>query len=332
MLGDVVRLWAGEKPDGGDERLFRRVVSKLGGGQWSDVLLNSLNAPKFPVRGSALAVLSGRGGEINLLGRVRQMKAETVCVRAMKAFAEEFTYVPANGTELLAAVIHYSADPKSLAGPAGLARKWARDYNYKFNIRDFHLLGRLAEDPIRNKIGRDELVRQILARVGRRRHVTGGGGPFAGQVSRLTLPDLWNIALLDEMLQRKRVALALRILADRLRARLSSPRSGLVFYEDGKASAKLYPQRADSLRGDRDHVPQREFKRAGLSAMCHFHTRFETVYNGDRAPASRREVAVARQSNFYGLILAGIDSDKFSAFYYNPDGVVVSLGLFAFGK
>ena len=134
------------------------------------------------------------------------------------------------------------------------------------------------------------------------------------------------------MLRRKRVALALKILADRLRARLSSPRSGLVFFEEGRASARLYPQDTDSTRGDRDHTPSREFKRAGLNALCHFHTRFETVYNGDRAPASKREATLAKQFNFYGLILASIDSETFSAFYYNPDGVIVSLGLFAFGK
>ena len=39
-----------------------------------------------------------------------------------------------------------------------------------------------------------------------------------------------------------------------------------------------------------------------------------------------------RQGNFYGLVLASVDSGTFSAFYYNPSGAVVSLGLFAFGK
>jgi len=332
MLGDVVKLWATEKPDGQDETLFRQVVARLAGAPWPDALLGSLNAVKFPARGSALSVLAARGGEIKLLRRIRQMTARTPSARAMRAFAEKFSHVPANGGELLTAVALYNADPKSLDAPARLARQWARQYNYKFNVRDFHLLSKLADDPIRNKIGRDELVKQILTRIGRRRHVTGGGGPFAKQAARLTLPDLWNIALLDEMLQRKRVALALRILADRLRAELTSPRSGLVFYQDGRASAKLYPQTVDSVRGDRDHVPQRGLQRAGLTALCQFHTRFEAVYNGDRAPASRREVAIAAQANFYGLILASIDSGTFSAFYYNPDGAVVSLGVFAFGK
>jgi hypothetical protein len=134
------------------------------------------------------------------------------------------------------------------------------------------------------------------------------------------------------MLRRSRVALALKILANRLRAGLSSPRSGLIFYEGGKASAKLYPQTIDSTRGDRDHIPERELQRAGFSALCHLHTRFEKVYNGDRAPTSKRELSAAKQANFYGLVLTSIDSGTFSAFYYNPNGAVVSLGLFAFGK
>ena len=194
------------------------------------------------------------------------------------------------------------------------------------------MLTRLSADPLRNKIGRDELVKQILAKLGRRKHVAGGGGPFSKQAARMTVPDLWNIVLLDEMLRRRRVALALRILADRLRAGLRSPRSGLVFYESGKASAKLYPQAVDSSRGDRDHIPERELQRAGFDALCHLHTRFEKVYNGDRAATSKREVSASNQGNFYGLSLTSIDSGTISAFYYNPDGAVVSLGLFAFGK
>ena len=134
------------------------------------------------------------------------------------------------------------------------------------------------------------------------------------------------------MLNRQRVSLALQILANRLRSGQSSPRSGLIFIEGRQAAAKLYPQSIDSSHDDRDHVPERELQRAGLAAMCHLHTRFGKVYNGDRAPTSPRELAAANQSNFYGLVLASIDSGTYTAFYYNPDGAVVSLGQFPFGK
>ena len=332
VLPDLTKLWASETPNGPDEQLFRRATEALAPGKWQDVLLDSLNATKFAARGSALAVLAARGAEIELLKRVKRMTAKTVSVQSMQTFAEKFDYIPGNGSELLACVIVHSGGKASLDAPARLAGQWRARYKYKFNIRDFHLLSNLASDPLRNKIGRDELVKQIVTKLGRRRHVAGGGGPFSKQAAGMTAPDLWNIVLLDEMLRRQRVALALRILADRLRAGLSSPRSGLVFYEGGKASAKLYPQSVDSARGDRDHVPDRELQRAGFGALCHLHTRFETVYNGDRAPASKREVSASNQGNFYGLVLTSIDSGTFSAFYYNPDGAVVSLGLFAFGK
>ena len=332
VLPDLAKLWASEAPNGADEQLFRQVVAKLGPGKWQDVLLDSLNAKKFAARGSALSVLAARGAEIDLLKRVKLMTAQTVSVQTMQTFAGKFGYIPADGGELLACVIVHSGGKDSLDAPARLAGQWKARCKYKFNIRDFHLLSNLAADPLRNKIGRDELVKQIVARLARRRHVSGGGGPFSKQAARMTMPDLWNIVLLDEMLRRQRVALALRILADRLRAGLSSPRSGLVFYESGKASAKLYPQAADSTRGDRDHIPERELQRAGFSALAHLHTRFETVYNGDRAPTSKREVSASSQGNFYGMVVTSIDSGTFSAFYYNPDGAVVSLGLFAFGK
>ena len=331
-LNDVVIYWASEAVNGPNEKLFRHAVAKLGVGKWQDVLLNSLNAKKFAARGSALAVLAARGAEIDLLKSVKLMTAKTVSVQAMQTFAEKFGYIPANGGELLACVILQAGGKDSLDAPARLARQWGKKYKYKFNIRDFHLLSLLAIDPLRRKIGRDELVKQIVAKLRGRRHIAAGGGPFSKQTARMTLPDLWNIVLLDEMLRRQRVTLSLRMLADRLRAGGLSPCSGLVFYEGGKASAKLYPQRADSTSGDRDHIPERELQRAGFSALCHLHTRFEKVNNEDLAPASKLEVSASNQGNFYGLVLASIDTGTFSAFYYNPDGAVVSLGLFAFGK
>ncbi len=332
VLPDLCKLWASDPVNGSDEQLFRQAVAKLGMGRWQDVLLDSLNARRFAARGSALTVLSGRGAEIDLLNRVKAMTATTVSVQAMKTFAENFNYVPANGGQLLACVIIRASNSGSLAAPAALAKQWAAKYSYKFNIRDFHLLSQLAADPLRNKIGRDDLIKQIVTRLAKRKHADRRVSPFSRQAANMSLPDLWNIVLLDDMVRRQRVSLALRILADRLRAGLNSPRSGLVFYEDGKAAAKLYPQAVDSTRGDRDHVPERELQRAGFNAMCHLHTRFEKVYNTERAAASSRELSAAAQANFYGLVLTSVDSGTFSAVYYNPDGKAVSLGVFAFGK
>ncbi|MDP6635558.1 MAG: hypothetical protein QGG42_11700 [Phycisphaerae bacterium] len=331
-LADLCKLWASEAPNGSDEQLFRQAVGGLGAGKWQDVLLDSLNAKKFAARGSALSVLSARGAEIDLLNRITAMTAQTVSIQTMQTFVEKFGYIPANGGQLLASVIVHAENKGVLDKPALLAKQWSAKYNYKFNIRDYHLLNKLSVDATRNKIERDELVKQIVQKLAVRRHVDRSAGPFSRQAAQMTMPDLWNIVLIDEMLHRKRVSLALRILADRLRAGLNSPRSGLVFFEGGKAAAKLYPQGIDSTQGDRDHIPERELQRAGFSAMCHLHTRFEKVYNGDRAPTSKRELSAARQANFYGLVLTSIDSGTFSAFYYNPDGAVVSLGLFAFGK
>ena len=332
VLPDLARLWASEAPNGPDEQLFRQAVAKLGEGKWHEVLLNSLNAEKFAARGSALAVLAARGEEIGLLKRVKLMTAKTVSTQAIQIFAEKFGYVPANGTELLACVTLSAGGKDSLDAPARLARQWGEKYKYKFNIRDFHLLSRLAADPLRNKIGRNELIKQAVTKLGRRRHVAQAGIPFFKQAARMTMPDLWNIVLLDEMLAGQRVSLGLKVLADRLRAGLNSQRSGLVFYEGGQASAKMYPQATDSTRGDRDHIPDRELQRAGFDAICHLHTRFEKVYNGNLAPTSKHELSLSRGGNFYGLILTSVDPGTFSAFYYNPDGEVVSLGLFAFSK
>jgi len=331
-LPNLCKAWASEPANGSDEQLFRQAAASLGASTWQDVLLNALNADRFAARGSALSVLSVRRAEIGLLSRIKSMTARTVSVQAMKTFAEKFDYIPESGGQLLACVIVRSANSGSLDAAAGLAKQWVSTYNYKFNIRDFHLLNHLASDPLRNKIGRDNLIKQITTRLQRRRHANRNAGLFNNQAASMTMPDLWNIVMLDDMLKRRRVSVALKILAQRLRAGLNSPRSGLVFYESGKASAKLYPQAKDSSRGDRDHIPERELQRAGFDALCHLHTRFEKVYNGDRAAPSGRELSASKQANFYGLTLASVDSGTYSAFYYTPNGRAVSLGIFAFGK
>lgn len=331
-LEDLLKLWAAAGVDGPDEGLFRRAVAKAGGAGWVDTVLRALNADGFRARGSALAVLSARVPRKDLAARIIRMTPGTPAVRAIRTFIDRFDYIPANGQELLACVSLWSGSQQMLDRAAGLSARWGRDYNYSFNVRDFHLLSRLAGDPLRKRPSRRKLVGALGKVLMRRKHLAGAGGQFLKPVERLGPADLWNLTLLNEMLQRPRVQLALRILADRLRARLISPRSGLVFYENGRAMAKLYPQSTDETRGDREYVPSRSIQRAGRHALCHFHTRFETIYNGDRAAPAKRELEVARELNFHGLMLVSIDTGTFSAFYYNPDGAAVSLGLFPFGK
>jgi len=328
-----VKLWADEKADGKNEDLFRQVAAKLGGKQWRNVLLDLLNTnERSPSSDNALTVLAARMTKADLMNSIKQMTVKSLYHQAIKDFDAKFGFTPASGDELRACVILHADGKNSLDAPARLARQWTAKHKYKFNIRDLHLLSHLAADPIRSKVARDELAKQIVARLGRRKHVARGGSIFEKQVVSMTMSDLWNITLLDEMLQRPRVAMALRIMADRLQAGLKTPRSGLVFYEDGKATAKLYPQLADSTLTDRDHVPERGLLHAGFDALCHLHTRFEKVYNGHRAVASKRELSAADEGNFYGLVLARVDTGTCSAFYYAPDGGVVSLGLFTFDQ
>ena len=118
VLSDLTKLWASEAPNGPDEQLFRQAIAKLGAGQWADVLLNSLNATKFAARGSALVILSGRGAEIDLLNRVKQISAKTVSVKAMRIFAQKFGYVPSTGGDLLACIIIQAQNENSLGAPA----------------------------------------------------------------------------------------------------------------------------------------------------------------------------------------------------------------------
>jgi hypothetical protein len=334
VLAEVVKIWARERPGGPDEKLFRRTVARTGGKDWADTLLVALNAEGFRARGSALSVLVGRMDHRQLIHRFQRMIPRTLAVRAIQAFGERFDYLPANGQELLTCVSLWNSSRGTLDDAARLTARWTSDYDpaYKFNVRDFHLLSGLARNPLRQQHRRNKLVKNLTRRLRKRRHLAGVGGEFQKQVQRLTLVDLWNLTVLSEMIERPRVQLSLRILTDRLRANVKSPRSGLILYENGRAVAKLYPQASDAAGPPGDYIPSRAIQRAGRNAVCHLHTRFEKTYNGDRAAPSKRELMAAKQTNFYGLVLCSIDSGTFSTFYYTPNGVIISLGMFPFGK
>ncbi len=142
--------------------------------------------------------------------------------------------------------------------------------------------------------------------------------------------DLWNLYLLNEMLTRPRVQRALKTVAAQRQANDRSWEGGLIFYKSGQAEPILYP--AADVPGDsglafnlshRGRIDARD-------AMCRFMVHFGKVNNAGQAGPNQAELRDAETNNYYGLVLTSVDKDSFSGHYYNPTGVVISLGKFPF--
>ena len=153
---------------------------------------------------------------------------------------------------------------------------------------------------------------------------------FGKHLESLTLADLWNLLLLDEMLTRPRVRTALQVVSQRDRADTRSAWGGLVFYEVGQAEAKLYPPSYDFAASDLAYRPTLQAVQDGRHALCRFHGHFEKMDNTDRAGPTAEELRAAKDENVYGLVLTRLGEAALCAHYYNPKGIVVSLGRFAF--
>ncbi len=348
VLAEVVKLWAGEGETSVDaETRYRRVVAKLGRGKWDDALLGALNTPEFFARGSAIEVLASRIDEQDLRKRLAAIKPKTQAVQAMQYFIESFGCVPKTREELLGAVIAYTGRPIRLAKAAVLATKWQGEHGYRFNIRDLHLLNNLAGDPLRDELSRRqlrlELTRAITARRnlrpdgyggiagGRRKFRRGRLVDFEGQAESLSMADLWNLRLINEMIDRRRFKLAIKIIVTRDRQDRQTQWAGLISYEHGKCEAKLY--RSAENRGDSTYVPGDRMSHDMADCLSYFVCHFSrSITDPADVGPSDNELAFSKRRNLYGLLLTSLEEGWVNAAYFNPAGIVIDLGDFPLAK
>lgn len=338
VLAEVVKQWAQEPTvDGPNEARFRQIVERISGKMWDEALLAGLNSEGAFARGSALDVLGQRMATPALRKRIGVMRPNAEAVRILQEMMERFDYLPTSRAELLACAAAYKTQRERMRESTALFARWQADYGYQFNIRDFHLLGRITQDPLRDRLGRTHLRLQLSESTLERKHpptraVTGAAAAtdrYEQQVNHLSMSDLWHLYLLSEMLSRERVQIALRIMAERDREDASRPWGGLVFYENGRAEAKLYPARSGD---DTVYDPTDRAVRDGRDALCFFHAHFEKVDNAKRTGPDAAELRRAAQGNTNALVLTSLNDKEFCAHFYTPAGRVVSLGIFPLRK
>ncbi len=339
VLAEVVALWAREpRPTVKIDRRYERVVGRLAGTSWDAALLGGINQNGFGAKGSALRVLVRRLAFHRLRERIQNATPRTRAMLALQTFLERFDYLPRTSEDFLSVVALYESQDGKIGDAAGLYHRWVSREGYVFDIRDYHLLAALSRDPLRPARSRSDLVLAIGRALGEREHVRhasdGRGRKEPGRFwlvsPKLRTSDLWNLYLINEMLSRRRIQLALSVDADRDLADGSSAWGGLVVYANGQAELNLYPPRVQEPPDDMVYVPNRSALIAGRDALCRFVLHFEKIYNARRAGPGEQELRDARLKNYYGLVLTSLTPKTFCAHYYNPSGQVVSLGVFPF--
>lgn len=333
VFSGIVQFWA-EAPRavGPDERRYRRVVERTAKKPWADALLEGINTPGFRAKGSAVKILSRRLTSYELKDRISRIQPRDPAMVALQISVDRLDYIPASGTEFISTVVLVRRYRDTLPDVEKLRDAWTRADSYRFNIRDFHLLRGLARDPLRVKPDRLQLVADLGRRLMLRHHARDGRmtrtSGFGYVSEKLTLADLWNVFLLDEMLSRPGMQRALLAVSAGDRNDRRSQWGGLVFYESGGARARLY--KTDPAGGENDlvYVPSERFRSDSRDSLCRFVGHFDKVSNVGRAWPTKDELLAAQRGNYYGLVLTNIDDRTVAAHYHNPRRVVVSLGTY----
>jgi len=337
MLSDVVKLWAQQPVDGPNEARYRTIVQHLGGDKWDQVLLESLARRSFYARGSAQEVLASRLTAGEYRTKVLALRPSHEAIAALQTFLRGFDYIPATKAELLTTVAIYMQERVTINSAAVLYRKWHDEAGYSFRARDYHLLSSLAQDTEASARTREQLVAELAQSLAARQHEPHHAGGtseavfdarFHRVVDSLSMADLWNMKLLEELLSRRDIQAGLKVLAQRDREDTQSAWGGLVFYERGRASAKQYPPAKVDLPNDLVYHPTERMMTDSHSSLCRFITHFEKINNAERVGPTPQEMADAAMNDYYGMTITRLDSDNFTAHYFTPSGVIVSLGKF----
>ena len=132
------------------------------------------------------------------------------------------------------------------------------------------------------------------------------------------------------MSRRQLVQMGLRNMAEKDQADQATQWGGLVFYESGRLEAKLYP--AGQQGNNKAYVASDRMLQDGTDSLAYFHGHLNTWNNASAAGPDAADLEFAKHLNWYGVVVTSMDADSFNATYYNPAGVVVSLGNFPFAN
>ncbi len=323
MLAEVVRAWASKDTGPEAEESYRRAVKSITDRPWDSALISAVNSNEFDARPEALTILAARLDPARLKKEMVSVEPATDTAAAAKTFIEEFNYIPAGIAEIRSAEQIFRKHKGGMKSAASLNTRWKRNYGYSFTVKDFHLISGLAEDPLRTILNKTQLIltvgEGINSRIHTRREKTTYDDRFWVNTDSLSIVDLWNLYLIDEMLGQARTQLNVNLLAENDYLDKTHSWRGLVFYRNGEAELLYYPS-TDKYAA--------KYREDSSDCLCRFFCHFGKINNAEKAGPSAQELDRASRGNYYGLVFTRTGKKTFVAHYYNPRNIAVSLGRY----
>ena len=346
-VSQIISAWAKEKTASynGD---YKQVLEKVTQKRWDAALIYEIAKPvdagtSFEkvglIKAQAWDILAKNVEKKTLVALVKEAqpwgrKRDQKFIKALQMMINQFNYLPQNAGEFCHAVALYNRSLKHaglVAGASELAFEWKQNYGYKFQMRDFHLLSRVKRDPERKNHKQAALTRKIGRNLNARKHVkcaTVKNDNFWDSIEKLTVSDLWNIYLIDEMLSRPSILASLRRYGEIDRQTYkNSALGGLVFYDNGKPVPTPYFP-SQNASNDLVFEPKNDLKSNSYDSLCRYIFHFEKVNNAKRAGPTKAELAQSAKEGWYGVVFSQVDADTLIAHYFTPEGIVVSLGSY----
>ena len=343
-VASILDAWAKDlHPTAEQDESFRSALEMVTKKRWDESLLDAIVSSDVPQRlkPRVWEILARQKTPADLKQMIKERPVYSdmsenskLFLIGLKTFLDKFDFLPTNKHQFLYTVILYK---KSLnrddlfSGAVKMHNQWKREFDYKFNIYDYHLLSRMKRDPIRKSLKRHKLEGEIGKVLTKRKHLPCKAVKtvkFWTQVDNLSMADLWNIYLLNDMFSKPRTLASFVAVADYDRKRYKNcALAGLIFYQNSNAVVEPFEPDEKKSVSDLKYAPSRLLVTSSRDSLCRYICHFERVKNAKRAGPTKEELKEAMTEGWNGLIITQVDKNHFAAHYFNPKGIVISLGI-----
>lgn len=199
--------------------------------------------------------------------------------------------------------------------------------------------------PERLAMSRDELLSEVRSRLSKRdvifrsRRERDAAPPAPERLSawenRLSWGDLIAVLAVDDAVRSPGVVRSLLTQRDMDRADERAEYGGLLRVDGAGAegfAAVLYPPREGERRGDNEFVASPDMMEQGDHALAHYHFHAQQVRYSEYAGPSPVDLGYAGRYGRTCVVFTSIGSTTLNVDYYQPDGIVLDLGIIDSGR
>ncbi len=154
-------------------------------------------------------------------------------------------------------------------------------------------------------------------------------------IKQLSWPDVLTILVVDDAMRSPQAESAIFPQVDADQRDDTTEYGGIISLRDDPASFArfvMYMPRGSERAGDRRFFAPQELIDASELALAQYHFHVQTWRNSDFAGPSVEDLQFASRFGRTCLVLSGVAEGRLNVDFYQPDGVVIDLGMIERGK